>query len=359
MRGISVVMTAGQVTGIQPGNDERDIDVAGEPAPTTTTAAASGNGAGRRVEPKDYFRWSDVPFSLACRSQLAKADFPREPGGPVRGYLKTSDWRGKKAYWLPLFAVSESVPTGATGGQLAAAERRSSAVRECGECGARSQQPLHQREDGRHLCLMCGRIARVLERQAQLRERRAELAGWARELLDGGGLAIVWVTVHEAPLTPAGNKRPPLAARVHVVDEAGRRLADVLVRLAGPRTKGAPDDAVPASEGVAALSAAIEGRRAVLWTDWELEPVTGRLAELGHRLRGVETVSGPTVWNGPSGSWSGQVRDCVAQWRGELHPGTGELLTPWPPGTADRLQLALARIAAGASTSATEDGQRS
>ncbi|ONK09244.1 hypothetical protein [Streptomyces sp. MP131-18] len=339
-------MTVGELTGIQPGQDEReDVRGAGEPV-----AAAGGNAS--EQEPTDYFRWSDVPFSLACRSQLAKADLPREPGGPVRGYLKTSDWRGKKD-WLPLFAVSESVPTGATGGQLAAAERRSSAVRECGECGARCQQPLHERDDGRHLCLMCGKIARVRERQAQLRERRGELAVWARQLLDAGGLAIVWVTVHEAPLTPGGRRRPPLAARVHVVDEAGQRLADVLVRLAGPRAAGVPEGALPADEGVAALDAAFSGRRAVLWTDGGLETVTARLAALGHPLEPVERVRRPVTWNGPGGgSWSGQVRDCLAQWRGELRPDTGELLVPWPPGTADRLWLALARIAAGAA----EDG---
>jgi hypothetical protein len=37
-----------------------------------------------------------------------------------------------------------------------------------------------------------------------------------------------------------------------------------------------------------------------------------------------------------------------AQWRGELHPDTDQLLTPWPPGTADRLWLTLTRIAASA-----------
>jgi hypothetical protein len=36
---------------------------------------------------------------------------------------------------------------------------------------------------------MCGRIALVRERKAQLHERRAELAAWARDLLDGGARA--------------------------------------------------------------------------------------------------------------------------------------------------------------------------
>lgn len=190
------------------------------------------------------------------------------------------------------------------------------------------------------------------ERQEQLRERRAELALWARGLLDEGGLAVVWVTVHEAPLTASGRRRPPLAARVHVVDEDGQRLADVLVRLAGPRTTGVPAGTVPAAEGAEALSAAFSGRRRLQWTRGALQPVTERLEGLGHRLEAGQQVPAPDVWDRQSHVFSGQMRDVLAQWHSELHPTTGELLPAWKPGTADRLHLALARIADGTPTTA-------
>ncbi|MEU2718269.1 hypothetical protein [Streptomyces sp. NPDC007205] len=51
-----------------------------------------------------------------------------------------------------------------------------------------------------------------------------------------------------------------------------------------------------------------------------------------------------------------------AQWHGELDPATGQLLTPWPPGSADRLWYVLAQMAdahggaAGGSDSAVRPG---
>jgi len=51
---------------------------------------------------------------------------------------------------------------------------------------------------------------------------------------------VVWVSVVEAEPTGAGRRRPPLAARVQAVDGTGNRLLDTLVKLAGPRTQGAP-----------------------------------------------------------------------------------------------------------------------
>ncbi|QLH19278.1 hypothetical protein [Streptomyces sp. Rer75] len=53
------------------------------------------------------------------------------------------------------------------------------------------------------------------------------------------------------------------------------------------------------------------------------------------------------VWSPHRRVWPGQVRDRLAQWRGELDPATGELRVPWLPGTADRLLLCLQRIADG------------
>ncbi|MGD9485432.1 hypothetical protein WDH52_19655 [Streptomyces sp. TRM70308] len=43
--------------------------------------------------------------------------------------------------------------------------------------------------------------------------------------------------------------------------------------------------------------------------------------------------------------WESTVAARVAQWRGELNPTTGHLLTAWEPATADRLHLLLQRMA--------------
>ncbi|MFB8247315.1 hypothetical protein ACFC5X_20010 [Streptomyces sp. NPDC055952] len=290
-----------------------------------------------------YPRWNKVPWSLASKTQLSRADLPREPVGPVRGYVAGRDFRDKETE-IALYAVKDSRPTKATGGQLAAAEaRRSATVRVCTDCGANCQLPLSERR-GRYLCPMCWRIATVVDYQIELRERRAENAAWARGLLEGGPLAVVWVEVMEAEPTPAGRKRPPLAARVHIVDENGKKLLNVLVRLAGPRTKGAPADALLPEDGRRQLERAFKGRRRAVWGP--LGDVIARLGELGHPVQlGPAPSQSPITWHSYRRSWDNSVAGRYAQWRGELDPATGELRTPWSPGTADRLWLCLRRMA--------------
>ncbi|MEZ0094962.1 hypothetical protein [Streptacidiphilus sp. EB129] len=292
-----------------------------------------------------YPHWGAVPWTLTAKSSLAKADLPREPGGPVRGWVAGTDWRDKKTE-IALYAVAESVPTKATANQLAAARRRSTAVRVCDDCGAHTQQPLTQSGDGAHRCVMCRRIARIRRLQAGLRAGRGALAEWAQQLLADPLTAVVWVSVVEAE--PGGSgRRPPLAARVHVVDAAGARLLDVLVKLAGPRTKGAPVEAVPAEQGAAALQRALAGRRLAGWDGEALTPVLERLEALGHRVR-LDAI-GPKTWEqshyGRRSPLMAAAAGRVAAWRGELDPGTGKLRAAWEPGTADRLWLLLGDVA--------------
>ncbi|MEU4235526.1 hypothetical protein AB0F17_65645 [Nonomuraea sp. NPDC026600] len=297
-------------------------------------------GAATPPEPVYYQRWGEVPWNLASRSQLAGADLPREPSGPVVAKVAGTDWRDDEV-WIDLYRVADCPPTRATAGQLAAADRRRTAtVRECADCGAQCQQGLAMR-DQRPRCLACSHIARLVEKQLRLRERRTVLTQWARDLLDDAATAVLWVDLHEAPRTPAGRRRPPLAARVQAVDHTGGRLLDVLVRLAGPRTPGAPNEAMPATEGAQALQAALDGRHLVGWESRPLGPVTERLAELGAPVRLTAPAGPPQLRDG----WPSTVRERVAQWRGELEPATGKLRDPWPPGTADRLWLLLRRIA--------------
>ncbi|MBW8797852.1 MAG: hypothetical protein JF597_30980, partial [Streptomyces sp.] len=93
--------------------------------------------------------------------------------------------------------------------------------------------------EGRRVCAACRHVARLAEKHEALRVRRAELGWWAGVLLSER-LAVVWVELTAAAPSGSGRARPPLAGRVQVADETGLVLEDVLVRLAGPRTGGAP-----------------------------------------------------------------------------------------------------------------------
>ncbi|MEU0112002.1 hypothetical protein ABZ313_42585 [Streptomyces sp. NPDC006251] len=284
-----------------------------------------------------YERWSDVPAGLVTQTRLADADPPRRPGGPVRAHVRDFNWRGKQQTFA-LYDVAESVPTAATGRQLAAAAQRRAAVRACDGCGAPGPQPLLE-HGGRRVCAACRHVARLGEMQELLRVRRGELARWAAGLL-AGRLAVVWVELTEAPPSASGRARPPLAGRVQVVDEAGRGLDDVLVRLAGPRTQGAPADAVPAGEGAVRIGRALQGPRRLVWGP--LRTVADRLEVLGHPA-GLDPALAVPSGHGPV--WPNDPASRYAQWRGELDPATGQLRVPWPPGSADRLWYVLGQMA--------------
>ncbi|MEU0345088.1 hypothetical protein ABZ092_40715 [Streptomyces bobili] len=284
-----------------------------------------------------YERWGDVPAGLVTRTRLGDADPPRRPGGPVRARVRDYNWRGK-AETFDLYAVAESVPTAATGRQLAAAAQRRAAGRACEGCGGVGQLPLLE-HDGRRVCAACRHLARLAEKQQELRVRRAELGLWARGLLSRP-LALVWVELTAAPLSGSGRARPPLAGRVQVADETGGVLEDVLVRLAGPRTRGAPAGAVSAGEGAGRIARVLEGRRRVVWGP--LGEVTARLEVLGHPVDFDRALAVPS---GHGILWPDDVASRYAQWCGELDPATGRLRTPWPPGSADRLWYVLAQMA--------------
>lgn len=55
------------------------------------------------------------------------------PGGPVRVRVRDFNWRGRLETF-DLYTVAESVPTAATGRQLAAAAQRRAVGRVCAAC---------------------------------------------------------------------------------------------------------------------------------------------------------------------------------------------------------------------------------
>lgn len=298
-----------------------------------TTAATS--------KPVVFGRWRDVPpRTHATRTQLARADQPRLPGPTPAAYVNGFDYRGKPTT-TELFALADTAPTASSARQLAAAAARRTESRTCPECGAHCQQPLTEFA-GRPLCPMCRRIAQVRDLQDRLAAKRAELAQWASRLLDDEHVAVVWAQVQQQPFTPAGNPRPPLAVQMTAVDHQGRALLDDVIRLAGPRAAAMPKGALAPQEGARRLNDVLGGRRLVCWTDAALEPVSRRLAALGHPVR-LNIVS-----SRPGPGWDGQedttVRGRITLWRGELDPATGELLPVWEPGRADRLHLLLDRM---------------
>lgn len=286
-----------------------------------------------------YESWEQVPWFMASRTQLLKADLPREPVGPAGAHVRTYR-RGRRGA-VGLYRVEASRPTAASARQLeVAAGRRTHETHVCEGCGAWCDLPLVVR-DGEGLCPMCHRMQDVASLQASLNERRGELARWALGLLGDPRLAVVWVEMMEGGRAASGRARLPAAARVTAVDGEGHSLVDLVVRFTAVGGRGV-QGACAAPEGAAVLGRALGGRRVLAWTEAQVSALTGRLEALGCPLRLSVVSSRPEAdWDG----WQTSVRDRVAQWRGQLDPMSGVLLPAWEPGRADRLRLLLARMA--------------
>ncbi len=287
-----------------------------------------------------YEDWGQVPWSMASKTQLLAADLPREPAGMASGRVRTYR-RGRRSV-VDLYRVEATRPTAASARQLeAAACRRTGAAHVCGECGALSDRPLVGR-DGDRLCPMCQRMRDVAAFQMSLRERRGVLAQWARGVLEDSRLAVVWVEMLEGGRTASGRGRPAAAAHVTAVDRRGAKLVDVMVRLASTRSREVPEGACPPDAGVKVLESALGGLRVLAWTQAQVSALTRRLDSVGCPLPLTVVSDLPGAdWDG----WQTSLCDRVAQWRGQLDPGSGVLLPAWEPGRADRLWLLLARMA--------------
>ncbi|WP_331731336.1 hypothetical protein [Kitasatospora sp. NBC_01300] len=275
----------------------------------------------------EYSWWGDLPNHLVTKTRLSALDLPRQPAGPARATITARHPGGKKGTF-ELYDINESVPTAATAVQLAA--RRTTLFRTCTECGAHPETA-----DGKQLCAVCSHIQRLRAAQEAAAERSRVAGGQAAEFLANDHLAVLGVQYTPRPPADIGKPRPPAAARITVLDARdAHALFDQTLRLTGPRTPGAPADAVEAAPALDELAATLADRTVVLW-DMELAP-------LGDALRPLKTYR--TVL--PSGYGRvHRVQTLVCMWRADLDPTTGQYRTPTPPGTADRLLHLLRHIA--------------
>lgn len=285
---------------------------------------------------KRYAGWWEVPEHLVTATTLGQLEFPRTAPDQPTAWVETRDWRDKKDT-VALYDARKAVPTKATAAQLEAAAARSTNPRTCPDCGAHTQRPLVDVK----LCPACARIGRLRAAQQRAAVDRAAAATTVAQLLARPDLAVVQVDLTVPPPTPSGRARPATAAHVRAVDDSGKKLLDVLVRLVGPRAQHVPAGAVPLADAVPTIHAALIGRALVAWNEQELYTLrqhaphpTWSAWRYGDRPTGVATLS--------------------ARWHGLINPDTRNLISPIPPGTPDRLLLHLRRIAATAPDGSSE-----
>ncbi|MEV7268429.1 hypothetical protein AB0N38_33220 [Micromonospora aurantiaca] len=274
-----------------------------------------------------YSGWRAVPAGLLTQTQLADLDLPRVPGGPPRAWVETSNWRGKRDSFR-LFRLDESLPSPASAASLEAARQRATDGRVCGGCGARPDRPPVEFRSGAHLCRACALIERLGARLTEAVTERAEAVRWAREVLT---VQPVVVRVDELlrPAAPSGRRNPnPVALRVDAVHAGGKRLVDATIRLAGPRVKAVPADAVAPAEVANRMAAVMSAPAVISWSD------TGMYA-LGQLYGG---------W--PPGTQRLVLQWLAAHWRGDVDPDTLQVRSAIDPGTAARMALLLRRMAA-------------
>ncbi|MEH0823443.1 MULTISPECIES: hypothetical protein [unclassified Micromonospora] len=287
-----------------------------------------------------YERWRDVPDGLYTKTQLADLDLPRQPGGPVAAHVVIRDWRDRKTT-VPLYAWQESVPSPASLAQLEAARRRGGAGRVCDGCGARPDRPTIAGDGDRHWCPACARIQRLRSAVAAAAAGRIDAVLWAADLLapDAPPAVVVRVRQITRPPSPAGRRNPePIAARVDAVDTTGTRLVDATLRLAGPRVRAVPDDAVDPAGLAGPMRRLLTEPVIVTWSGGEIDSLW--------RLYDVDR---PRLWppayigGNPDALW--RRATC---WRGEVDVDDPrlELRSALDPGNAERTLLMLRRMAA-------------
>ncbi len=310
-----------------------------------------------------YEWWGAVPDHLVTKTTLAALDMPRcADGVPVAAHVTDRSMRGNPTF--ALFDMTQCPPTSATGRQLAAARATSDRTRyRCADCGAHTERPVPGVGIGAGLCPACRHITRLRAEEARLAAELELIAADVAAVLDGPDAVVVQVDQHVPPPADSGRARPATAVRVRVAGLDGRRLADVTVRLVGPRARWVPEHAVDPAAGWAKLGKVLDGKRLVAWSALELD-------QLHDVAPAYPSAYAAIAWAAPYRSqdedddpertarqqeWlTDERRDparpvllapAVARWRGVLDPATGKLVDPLPPGTPDRTALLMATMA--------------
>ncbi|MDI6101881.1 hypothetical protein QLQ12_25000 [Actinoplanes sp. NEAU-A12] len=286
---------------------------------------------------RTYQGWWEVPAGMLTATALRDLEFPRHPTDRPHAWVKGENWRGKKDTFA-LYRAEDCPPTAASAAHLDAAAARSGRPRSCADCPAICQRSLPADVGGRPLCPACRNV--VLLRQAQEKARQAQAAAAAEvaEVLAWPGAVVVQVDQSVPPPTPAGTRRKPIAARIRACDVAtGTRLTDVLVSLAGTRSR-LRDPAARESDDVApVVHGALLGRPLLCWSGSDTAALRAAVPHPDWPTAG-RYGSHPRAWLAESTSrwWRAQLDD-----RRQYVPSL-------PPGTPARLLLHLRRIAATA-----------
>ncbi|MGW4805861.1 hypothetical protein [Kitasatospora sp. NPDC004272] len=321
-----------------------ESSTAAEPEPAD--AATVPPAARPAPVPVPAYSWfGEVPEHLLTKTQLAALDLPRRPGGPHRATVAGSTPAGKDTF--KLYDLAESLPTAATGAQLAAAAARSSAAKVCEDCGARPDVPPttwidSQVGHSRLLCRTCLQIDKIRRVQQRLRTESAVAAEMLGDLVaeHGERLAVLDVAyTHRS--TPSG-KQVPAAAELTALDLVGTRLFRRTLRLTGPRTPCPAPDAVPAADALDELSGLLAGRTVLMWNLDDLDALYAALRRAA--------IDAPAFL--PRSRRS--LHETITRWRADV-TADGRLRPAIAPGTADRL-LHLVHLAAG-TTAARRPGE--
>ncbi|MFF2148935.1 hypothetical protein [Kitasatospora sp. NPDC058190] len=167
-------------------------------------------------------------------------------------------------------------------------------------------------------------------------DQAAAMREQAADLHDDERLAVLAVTYTHRPADPGtGNPRPSAAARITALDRDAATLYDRTLRLTGPRTPGAPADAVEPAPALADLADLLADRTVLLWDD-ELKPLHDALRRLKVEHRRILPDGYQRVHH---------LKMTVTRWRADLDPLTGHHRIPTPPGIADRLLYMLRQVA--------------
>ncbi|WP_331771989.1 hypothetical protein OG948_51415 (plasmid) [Embleya sp. NBC_00888] len=280
--------------------------------------------------------WGTVPWPLLQANQLARLDLPRNPGARVAARVRGRDCDNENVV-RALYDARESTPDGAGIEELLTAR---TGRHVCSGCDARTEQVTTRCDDGRNLCPACLTVTMITLTQARAREERARQAAWAHEVL--ADPASTWVHVDATPgsTAPDGRSGPAATVTVTAIDRSRTPLPPLSIPL------------VTASPDAPSRAAASRATHAAVTSRDTDETVASRWR--GRRL---------IVWDHDHGriltAWSerGEVRlRCdyrdmlhhrLPAWRGLVDTAGKPVRECLPPGRADRLYVATARMAAG------------